>query len=366
MPEFVDYIIHFDRHLAALVDAYGPWVYGLLFAIIFAETGLVVTPFLPGDSLLFAAGALAATGSFEPWLAHRTAVFGGVFRQCRELLPSAARSGPRVFRRNRPERSDAEAAQSTSIWNARTRSSSSTAARPSCSGGSCRSCGRSCRSWRARPRCRRGRSCSTTSSGRRRGSASASAAGLLFGNVPIVKNNFPLVALGIVIVSLLPAVYQYWKHRRSSRTYRRAGVHRLSDSTSHIPGPPARRSPQGSVIAASAEATASQGTCLAALAKVGRRNTRRRFGETSASSPREARPLRLSLRLRLPVQEQLFPLRAPPVTPWSVRDRHDPVTGHDERHGIRGTRRRDRPNGGRPADRLRNVGYVRVSPYGMR
>ena len=60
MP-LVDFIIHFDKHLAEFVTNYGVWVYGILFGIVFAETGLVVTPFLPGDSLLFAAGALAAS-----------------------------------------------------------------------------------------------------------------------------------------------------------------------------------------------------------------------------------------------------------------------------------------------------------------
>ena len=60
MDAFIDLFLHFDKHLAEFVRDYGVWVYGLLFAIIFAETGLVVTPFLPGDSLLFAAGALAA------------------------------------------------------------------------------------------------------------------------------------------------------------------------------------------------------------------------------------------------------------------------------------------------------------------
>ncbi|MES1254220.1 MAG: hypothetical protein ABUS56_01345, partial [Acidobacteriota bacterium] len=58
----IDFILHSDRHLLDLVGAYGPWVYGVLFAIVFAETGLVVTPFLPGDSLLLATGALCATG----------------------------------------------------------------------------------------------------------------------------------------------------------------------------------------------------------------------------------------------------------------------------------------------------------------
>ena len=58
----VDFILHIDRHLREFVDAYGGWVYALLFLIIFVETGLVVMPFLPGDSLLFVVGALAGTG----------------------------------------------------------------------------------------------------------------------------------------------------------------------------------------------------------------------------------------------------------------------------------------------------------------
>ena len=58
----VDFIVHVDRHLRDFVDAYGGWVYALLFLIIFIETGLVVMPFLPGDSLLFVVGALAGSG----------------------------------------------------------------------------------------------------------------------------------------------------------------------------------------------------------------------------------------------------------------------------------------------------------------
>jgi membrane-associated protein len=57
---FVDLVLHLDDHLAELLEQYGVWIYAILFLIIFAETGLVVTPFLPGDSLLFAIGALAA------------------------------------------------------------------------------------------------------------------------------------------------------------------------------------------------------------------------------------------------------------------------------------------------------------------
>ena len=60
---FIDIVLHLDAHLVELLQAYGSWVYPILFAIVFAETGFVVTPFLPGDSLLFAAGALAAVDS---------------------------------------------------------------------------------------------------------------------------------------------------------------------------------------------------------------------------------------------------------------------------------------------------------------
>ena len=62
LTQFIDIVLHLDNHLAILVQQYGLWIYGILFFIIFAETGFVVTPFLPGDSLLFVAGALAALG----------------------------------------------------------------------------------------------------------------------------------------------------------------------------------------------------------------------------------------------------------------------------------------------------------------
>jgi len=74
----IDFIMHIDKHLSAIIQACGAWSYLLLFAIIFAETGLVVTPFLPGDSLLFAAGSFAALGSFDiVWLCV-TLIFAAV------------------------------------------------------------------------------------------------------------------------------------------------------------------------------------------------------------------------------------------------------------------------------------------------
>ena len=100
LAQFVDLVLHLDKHLAVLIQQYGAWVYGILFLIIFCETGLVVTPFLPGDSLLFVAGTMAAVGAMD---VH--ALFA--------LLVVAAFSGdntnywigrflgPRVFKRER-------------------------------------------------------------------------------------------------------------------------------------------------------------------------------------------------------------------------------------------------------------------------
>jgi membrane-associated protein len=65
LSQFIDIVLHLDKHLAVLVAQYGTWIYAILFAIVFCETGLVVTPFLPGDSLLFVAGTLADTGGMD-------------------------------------------------------------------------------------------------------------------------------------------------------------------------------------------------------------------------------------------------------------------------------------------------------------
>ena len=73
-----DLLVHLDQHLAAVLQQYGAWIYVILFVIIFSETGFVVTPFLPGDSLLFVAGALAATGGMDVHLLALLLVIAGV------------------------------------------------------------------------------------------------------------------------------------------------------------------------------------------------------------------------------------------------------------------------------------------------
>jgi len=76
----IDVLLHLDKHLAAMAQAWGPWIYAALFAVIFVETGLVVMPFLPGDSLLFVAGAIAGLGGLDLftlcWLLSLAAILG--------------------------------------------------------------------------------------------------------------------------------------------------------------------------------------------------------------------------------------------------------------------------------------------------
>lgn len=94
-----DLIVHLDKHLALLVQNYGPWVYVILFAIVFCETGLVVAPFLPGDSLLFIAGALAAIGGMDVNLLVVVLIIAAVLGDAVNFQIGAW-LGPKVFKDN--------------------------------------------------------------------------------------------------------------------------------------------------------------------------------------------------------------------------------------------------------------------------
>src|SRR6476620_11609013 len=96
MGGLVDIFLHLDTHLTQSVATYGGWVYALLFAIVFAETGLVVTPFLPGDSLLFAAGALAAAGGLNVWMVIALLAVAAVLGDAVNYAAGRA-IGPRIF-----------------------------------------------------------------------------------------------------------------------------------------------------------------------------------------------------------------------------------------------------------------------------
>lgn len=97
LSKLLDVMLHLDNYLSIVIQQYGGWTYGLLFAIIFAETGFVMTPFLPGDSLLFAAGAFAAKGSLDIgllfFLLAGAAILGDTVNYW-----MGKRIGPRVFR----------------------------------------------------------------------------------------------------------------------------------------------------------------------------------------------------------------------------------------------------------------------------
>jgi len=94
----IEFILHINEHLAMMVQTYGVWIYAILFLIIFAETGLVVTPFLPGDSLLFAAGAIAAsTGGIDPWLCG-TVIMAAAFCGDNSNYWVGRILGPKVFK----------------------------------------------------------------------------------------------------------------------------------------------------------------------------------------------------------------------------------------------------------------------------
>ena len=104
MTELLDLLLHVDQYLLSLAATYGPWIYAILFLIVFAETGLVVTPFLPGDSLLFAAGALSASGSLDVRVATLSLLVAAIAgdavnytigRHAGERLIARARTDPR-------------------------------------------------------------------------------------------------------------------------------------------------------------------------------------------------------------------------------------------------------------------------------
>ncbi|MCR5812968.1 MAG: DedA family protein [Desulfovibrio sp.] len=95
---FLDFVLHIDVHLTSFIVQYGVWVYAFLFVIVFCETGLVVTPFLPGDSLLFASGVAAGSGLCDPVLIYFVLLFAGIAGDaCNYAI--GRKVGPVIFQR---------------------------------------------------------------------------------------------------------------------------------------------------------------------------------------------------------------------------------------------------------------------------
>ncbi|MGH7469181.1 MAG: DedA family protein [Longimicrobiales bacterium] len=98
LRQAIDFILHIDAHLHEIITSYGTWTYLLLILIIFCETGLVITPFLPGDSLLFAAGTFAARGSLDPFVLFITLSIAAVVGDTLNYW-IGRKIGPRIFQR---------------------------------------------------------------------------------------------------------------------------------------------------------------------------------------------------------------------------------------------------------------------------
>jgi membrane-associated protein len=212
MPmDIVDFVLHSDKHLQAFGELYGVWIYGILFLIVFAETGFVVTPFLPGDSLLFATGALCATGALSAPVAALlliTAAFTGnavnyaVGRWVGPHVFTAADSqgiSHRLLNREHLKRAHAFFEQY---------------------GGKAVILGRFVPVVRTFVPFVAGAAQMTPGAfvfyngiGAAGWVVLCLGAGLLFGNVPIVKENFSIVTIGIVAVSLLPVAVEFIRAR---------------------------------------------------------------------------------------------------------------------------------------------------------
>jgi membrane-associated protein len=206
---FIDIVLHLDRHLQWLVANYGPWIYAILFAIIFCETGLVVTPFLPGDSLLFVAGAVAASGGMDVHALFAVLVTAS-FTGDNTNYWIGRYAGPRLFRRERSVLlNPAHLARTQRFYE--------------------RHGGKTVLIARFVPIVRTfapfvagmGRMAYPRFTGYAFGGAvlwigSLLYAGYFFGNLPIVRDNLSLVIIGIVIVSIMPGVIEYLRGRRSA------------------------------------------------------------------------------------------------------------------------------------------------------
>lgn len=209
LSKLVDIFLHLDRHLNDVIRDYGAWTYLILFAIIFCETGLVATPFLPGDSLLFAAGAFAAAGSLKVvWLfllLSAAAIAGDTVNYWAGYL-----IGPKIFHKENVRFLNKKHLDRTHQFYERYGGKTIIIARfipiirtfaPFVAG-----IGRMSY-WRF---------ISYNVIGGVAWIAICVFAGYFFGNIPLVKQNFSLVIIAIVVISVLPAVYEYLRHRRNS------------------------------------------------------------------------------------------------------------------------------------------------------
>ncbi|MFZ4627938.1 MAG: DedA family protein [Blastocatellia bacterium] len=208
LTQLIDLILHLDRYLVDLVTKFGGWTYAILFLIIFCETGLVLMPFLPGDSLLFAIGALTSTGALDVYWISILLIIAAILGDTVNYWIGHS-IGPRIFTSNQSRWLNREHLERTHRFYEKYGGKTIILARfmpiirtfaPFVAGIG---------------RMSYGRFLLYNVVGGVIWIVLFVAAGFWFGNIPIVKRNFTLVILAIIVLSILPAVIEYWRARRS-------------------------------------------------------------------------------------------------------------------------------------------------------
>src|SRR6267142_467881 len=205
---FFDLILHLDQHLRELAQSYGAWVYAVLFLIVFLETGVVVTPFLPGDSLLFVAGTIAAGGELNVHALVLLLIAAAIAGD--SLNYSIGRYlGPRVFRFDDSRFFKRAYVDRTHAFFERHGGKAIIIARfvPIIRTYAPFVAGIGAMSYR--------HFLLFNVTGAMLWVASLTYAGYFFGNLPLVKDNLTLVIAGIIVLSIMPGIIEFWRVRRA-------------------------------------------------------------------------------------------------------------------------------------------------------
>jgi membrane-associated protein len=208
LSSFLDLVLHLDQHLRELAESYGAWIYGVLFLIVFLETGVVVTPFLPGDSLLFVAGTLAAAGELNIHLLVLLLIVAAIGGD--SLNYSIGRYlGPRVFRFEDSRFFKRAYVERTHAFFERHGGKAIIIARfvPIIRTYAPFVAGIGSMPYR--------RFLMFNVAGAVLWVMLLAYAGFFFGNLPLVRNNLTTVILGIIVLSIMPAIIEFWRARRA-------------------------------------------------------------------------------------------------------------------------------------------------------
>jgi len=206
---FVDFFLHLDRHLAEVIQAYGSWTYALLFTIVFLETGLVVTPLLPGDSLLFAAGSFAALGALDLSLLVVLLTLAAILGDTVNYAIGHY-LGPKVFHYPKSRFFNPDHLRKTHVFYEKYGGKTIIIARfvPIVRTFAPFVAGIGAMSYR--------HFLLFNITGAILWVVSLTYAGYFFGNLPLVKDNLTLVIAGIIVLSVAPGIIEFWRARRAS------------------------------------------------------------------------------------------------------------------------------------------------------